>query len=106
MRSGSFFGLQMDADGRRSETRRKTVVCLGISLVLLVTGVTIHRKSLEHARDLFELRTVVDEYCFDKHMAPGALWELVDTGYLRKGRLDSVTGKVAMACAGNLYAEF
>jgi len=55
---------------------------------------------------LFELRTVVGEYCFDRHKAPGTPWELVDTGYLRGSELDSVTANVVMACNGNPYAEF
>jgi general secretion pathway protein G len=105
MRSGRF-GSRMGTDGRRSETRRRVVVGLGISLVLLVCGVTMQRRPVEQDRNLFELRTVVAEYCFDKHKAPGTLREMVDAGYLRKSALDSVTANVIVACNENPYAEF
>jgi hypothetical protein len=78
MRSGSF-GSQMGTDpiadvrGRRSEWRSWAVVCLGIGLVLLVTGVTMQeRRQVERANDLFRQRLVVDEYCFDHAMNSAA----------------------------------
>jgi hypothetical protein len=66
----------------------------------------MQRRPVEQGRNLFELRTVVDEYCFDKHQAPGTLREMVDAGYLRKSALESVTATVIAACNENPYAEF
>ena len=103
MRSGSFFGSQMGTDGRRSERRRWAVVGLAIGLVLLVRGVTMQHRSV--AQDGFELRTVVNEYCFDRHKAPRTLQELVDRDYLRRSALGAVTANIVTACKGNPYAE-
>jgi general secretion pathway protein G len=41
---------------------------------------------------LFTLRTVIDEYTFDKQKAPQALQDLVTEGYLRGVPLDPITG--------------
>jgi len=69
-------GSQMGTDGRRSEARRRVVVCLGISLVLLVIGVTMQqRRQVERANDLFRRRAVLNEYRFDRGKASGKVHE-------------------------------
>jgi general secretion pathway protein G len=42
--------------------------------------------------NLFTLRTVIDEYTFDKKKAPQTLQDLVSEGYLRDVPLDPITG--------------
>ena len=42
--------------------------------------------------NLFTLRTVIDEYTFDKQKAPQTLEDLVREGYLREVPVDPLTG--------------
>ena len=42
--------------------------------------------------NLFTLRTVIDEYTFDKQKAPQSLQDLVTEGYLRQVPADPITG--------------
>ena len=42
--------------------------------------------------NLFTLRTVIDEYTFDKKKAPQTLQDLVTGGYLREVPIDPITG--------------
>ena len=42
--------------------------------------------------NLFTLRTVIDEYTYDKQKAPQTLQDLVSDGYLRQVPMDPITG--------------
>jgi general secretion pathway protein G len=42
--------------------------------------------------EFFTLRTVIDEYTFDKKMAPRSLDDLVREGYLKAVPVDPITG--------------
>jgi general secretion pathway protein G len=42
--------------------------------------------------NLFTLRTVIDEYTYDKGKAPQSLQDLVTDGYLRNVPMDPMTG--------------
>ena len=42
--------------------------------------------------NLFTLRTVIDEYTYDKQKAPQTLQDLVTDGYLRQVPMDPMTG--------------
>jgi general secretion pathway protein G len=42
--------------------------------------------------NLFTLRTVIDEYTYDKQKAPQTLQDLVSDGYLRQIPMDPITG--------------
>ena len=42
--------------------------------------------------NLFTLRTVIDEYTYDKQKAPQSLQDLVSDGYLRQVPIDPITG--------------
>ena len=44
-------------------------------------------------QNLFSLRTVIDEYTYDKAKAPQALEDLVREGYLRQVPMDPMTGQ-------------
>ncbi len=41
--------------------------------------------------NLFSLRTVIDEYTYDKQKAPQTLQDLVSDGYLRQIPMDPIT---------------
>lgn len=42
--------------------------------------------------NLFTMRTVIDEYTYDKQKAPQSLQDLVTGGYLRQVPVDPITG--------------
>jgi general secretion pathway protein G len=43
--------------------------------------------------NLFTMRTVIDEYTYDKQKAPQSLEDLVREGYLRAVPIDPITGR-------------
>ena len=74
------------------------IIVMAIISVLVAIAVPMYQKSLTRTREsllknnLFTLRTVIDEYTFDKKKAPQTLKDLVDQGYLRQRALDPMTG--------------
>jgi len=62
-------------------------------------AVSVYQHTLERTKEnllknnLFTLRTVVDEYTFDKHAVPRKVQDLVTEGYLRSVPVDPFTGK-------------
>jgi general secretion pathway protein G len=58
----------------------------------------VYQKSVIRAKEsvlknnLFTLRTVIDNYTYDKQKAPQALQDLVSEGYLKGLPVDPVTG--------------
>ena len=61
-------------------------------------AIPIYQKSIIRAKEsvlhnnLFTLRTVIDNYTYDKEKAPQSLQDLVSEGYLRKVPIDPMTG--------------
>lgn len=88
--------------GKRGKARGYTlielVVVLAIISILLAVAVPMYQKSLRRTKEavlknnLFTLRSVIDEYTFDKKKAPQTLQDLVDQGYLRQVPVDPITG--------------
>ena len=74
------------------------IIVMAIISVLVTIAVPIYQKSLLRTKEsllknnLFTLRTVIDEYTFDKKKAPQTLEDLVSEGYLRAVPLDPITG--------------
>ncbi|MDP8991186.1 MAG: type II secretion system GspH family protein [Acidobacteriota bacterium] len=74
------------------------IIVMAIISILLATAVPMYQKSLTRTKEsllknnLFTLRTVIDEYTFDKQKAPQTLQDLVDQGYLRGVPIDPITG--------------
>jgi Bacterial type II secretion system protein G. len=62
-------------------------------------AIPIYQKALLRTKEsllknnLFTMRTVIDEYTFDKQKAPQTLQDLVREGYLRAVPLDPITGR-------------
>ena len=83
---------------RRGYTLIELIIVMAIISVLVSIAVPIYQKSLLRTKEsllknnLFTLRTVIDEYTFDKKKAPQTLEDLVSDGYLRAVPLDPVTG--------------
>jgi general secretion pathway protein G len=73
-------------------------VAIPIILILISLAIPIYQKSIvrasesELANKLFTLRTVIDNYTYDKEKAPQALQDLVTEGYLKDVPIDPMTG--------------
>src|ERR1700694_5169058 len=87
------------ARARRGFTFVELMIVMAIIAVLLSVAVPIYSRSIVRAKEsvlsnnLFTLRTVLDEYTYDKQKAPQGLQDLVSEGYLRQLPVDPMTGK-------------
>ena len=88
------------------------MIVMAIIAVLLSVALPIYNRSIIRAKEsvlknnLFTLRTVIDEYTYDKQKAPQTLNDLVSDGYLRQVPIDPITGtadswKIIMEDASN-----
>jgi len=83
---------------RAGFTIMELMVSMAIVLVVISVAVPLYQKSVIRAREsvlrqnLFSLRTVIDEYTYDKQKAPQQLEDLVREGYLRQMPLDPIAG--------------
>jgi len=83
--------------GRRGFTFVELMIVMAIIAVLLSVAIPIYSRSIMRAKEsvlknnLFTLRTVIDEYTYDKQKAPQTLQDLVSAGYLRQIPLDPIT---------------
>jgi len=83
---------------RLGYTLIELVIVMAIISILVSIAVPMYQKSLLRTKEsllknnLFTLRTVIDEYTFDKQKAPQTLQDLVNEGYLRAVPLDPMTG--------------
>jgi general secretion pathway protein G len=85
--------------GRRSGfTLIELMIVMAIVVILIATAIPSYQKSLVRAKEsvlknnLFTMRTVIDEYSYDKQKAPQSLQDLVQAGYLREVPRDPITG--------------
>jgi general secretion pathway protein G len=84
---------------RRGFTIVEMIIVMTIISIILSLAIPIYQKSLVRAREsvlknnLFTMRTVIDEYTYDKQKAPQDLRDLVDAGYLRSIPVDPMTGR-------------
>jgi general secretion pathway protein G len=82
---------------RRGYTLIELMVVMAIISVLVSIAVPLYQKSITRTKEsllqnnLFTLRTVIDEYTFDKKKAPQRLEDLVSEGYLRSVPIDPIT---------------
>jgi len=82
---------------RKGYTLIEMTIVIAIISILVAIAVPIYQKSLIRTREsllknnLFTLRTVIDEYTFDKQKAPQTLDDLVSQGYLRAVPIDPMT---------------
>jgi general secretion pathway protein G len=74
------------------------MIVMAIIAILMSIAVPIYNRSITRAKEsvlknnLFTLRTVIDEYTYDKQKAPQSLQDLVSEGYLRQIPMDPMTG--------------
>jgi len=84
--------------GDRGFTLVELMVAMAIVLVVLGIAVPQYNKAVLRAKEsvlrqnLFSMRTVIDEYTYDKQKAPQQLEDLVKDGYLRQIPFDPIVG--------------
>lgn len=96
---------RLTLSGKSALTRRRLgytlieiMIVMAIISIIVSIAVPIYQKSLIRAKEavlknnLFTLRTVIDEYTYDKQKAPQSLNDLVTEGYLRTVPVDPMTG--------------
>ena len=92
------------ANGERMNRRRfgftlvELMIVMAIIAVLMSVAIPIYSRSITRSKEsvlknnLFTMRTVIDEYTYDKQKAPQTLNDLVSDGYLRQIPVDPITG--------------
>jgi general secretion pathway protein G len=74
------------------------MVVITIIVILITMAIPIYNNTIRRSKEtvlkqnLFTLRTVIDNYTFDKQKAPQSLQDLVSDGYLREVPYDPMTG--------------
>lgn len=85
--------------GRRSLgfTLIELLIVMSIIVILVSIAIPLYQKSIVRAKEsvlrnnLFTLRTVIDEYTYDKQKAPQTLQDMVQEGYLKEVPKDPIT---------------
>jgi general secretion pathway protein G len=90
-------GLRIPS-GKRGFTMIELMIVMAVITILVSIAVPFYQKSIMRSKEsvlrnnLFTMRTVIDEYTFDKQKAPQTLQDLVTEGYLRAIPVDPMTG--------------
>src|ERR1041385_6127707 len=79
-------------------TMIELMIVMAIVVILISIAVPLYQKSLLRTKEsvlknnLFTIRTVIDEYTYDKQKAPQTLQDLVSEGYLKEVPIDPIVG--------------
>jgi general secretion pathway protein G len=82
----------------RGFTFVELMVVITVIVILITMAIPIYSKTILRSKEsvlkqnLLTLRTVIDNYTYDKMKAPQTLDSLVQDGYLRKVPVDPMTG--------------
>ena len=91
-------GNKMRKRSDRGYTLIELIIVMAIVSILMAIAIPQYQKSLRRTKEtmlhshLQTLRTVIDEFTFDKKKAPQMLQDLVTEGYLRAVPIDPITG--------------
>ena len=83
---------------RAGFTLIELMIVMAIMSIIMSIAVPMYQKALIRSKEsvlrnnLFTMRTVIDEYTYDKQKAPQQLQDLVNEGYLRAVPFDPMTG--------------
>jgi general secretion pathway protein G len=83
----------------RGFTLLEMIIVISIMLILLSVAIPNYVKSIARSKeavlrdDLFQLRSLIDQYTLDKNQAPQSLDDIVTAGYLRSIPKDPMTGE-------------
>ena len=86
------------ASGTRGYTLIELIIVMAIVSILMAIAIPQYQKSIRRTKETMlhsniqTLRTVIDEYTFDKKKAPQTLQDLVAEGYLRAVPIDPIMG--------------
>ena len=81
----------------RGFTFVELMVVITIVVILITMAIPIYNRTIIRAKEsvlknnLFTLRTVIDNYTYDKQKAPQSLQDLVSEGYLKEIPYDPMT---------------
>ena len=104
MESPTQNGKPLNGRGLRATKRLRgftfveVMVVVTIMVILISMAIPIYNRSIIRAKEsvlknnLFTMRTVIDNYSYDKGKAPQNLQDLVTEGYLQKLPVDPITG--------------
>ena len=98
MRSGNLRSKLSGLRRARGFTFVELMVVITIIVILVTMAIPIYNNTIRRAKEsvlknnLFTLRTVIDNYTYDKQKAPQSLQDLVSEGYLRDIPTDPMTG--------------
>ncbi len=90
--------VRLIRSGKRGFTLIELMVVLAVISILVTIAVPFYQKSIMRSKEtvlrnnLFTIRTVIDEYTYDKQKAPQQLDDLVKEGYLRAIPMDPIVG--------------
>jgi len=91
-------GISFSLSPRRGFSLIELMIVMTIMTILVSIAAPLYQKSVLRAKEsvlrqnLFTIRTVIDEYTYDKLKAPQTLQDLVSEGYLRQVPMDPITG--------------
>jgi general secretion pathway protein G len=91
-------GSKRPESAQRGYTLIELIIVMAIVSILMAIAIPQYQKSLRRTKEtmlhshLQTLRTVIDEFTFDKKKAPQTLQDLVAEGYLRAVPIDPITG--------------
>ena len=89
--------LTRNGKSRLGFTMIELMIVMTIIVIIISMAIPMYQRSILRAKEsvlkhnLFTLRTVIDEYTYDKQKAPQSLQDLVSEGYLRDVPFDPIT---------------